>query len=275
MKYTLQSFKYVIKNFIYLLPFAILPAILLSFSTDEEAVVHVMDAVFAKDISQWTFFMLFRAISVLNFGSWQSLVFGILGIILIVPCVALMMALLEKHFRIGRRTFNGIWSRLNDNFVSTLWYTVCLVVLYEVWALVCSAILFVLSRIDAPWIMFTLAPAVFFAMHLVLLYGIGVFYLWLPCMQMTGFRAFEALRYSNRLMAPAKWKILFAQMIFMIVTEVFICLCAIYIPNIIVFTVLTTLLYLVMLMVYCVRMQIAYFDLDHIERADLARYYGK
>ena len=42
MKYTLQSSKYVFKNFIYLFPFAILPALFLAISTDEKLITSVI-----------------------------------------------------------------------------------------------------------------------------------------------------------------------------------------------------------------------------------------
>lgn len=275
MKYTVQSGKYVAKNFIFLFPFAILPAILLSFSTDEKAIIQVFEAIFQGNISDWTFFMLFQAISALNFGSWQSLVFGILGVVLIVPCVAMMMALVEKHFRIGKRTFNGIWSKLNDNLLPTCVYALFLLVFYEVWALLLAALLFFMSRISMHVLAFSLCGGVFFVMHMFLLYVIGSFYLWLPCMQITGFRALEALQYSNQLMSNVKWQILFAQILVLLVSESLICLCAVFVQNAVVFTALTMLLYLFMIMLYCVRMQIAYFELDHIQRADLAQYYQR
>ena len=275
MRYNKQSIKYVSKNFIFLLPFAILPAVLFSLSTDEEAIIRVIKAIFHWNLSSWTFFDLFRAISVLNFGSWRSLVFGIFGILLTVPCVAMMMAWLEKHFRIGKRTFNGLWGKLNDNFISTCGYAILLLVIYEVWALLTSALLFFVSRIGITAVAYSLSGGVFIIMHVVLLYVIGCIYLWLPCMQITGFRAMEALHYSYQLYAPVKGKVLLAQFLLLLFSEALIAACAIYVPNFLVFTLITTILYLIMIIVYCVRMQIVYFDRDQIERADLARYYHR
>ena len=90
-------------------------------------------------------------------------------------------------------------------------------------------------------------------------------------MQITGFKTREALYYSNQLAAPVKWKILAGQLVFLLTVDAVICACALYAVNIYVFTALTTALYAAMIMVYCVRMQIAYFDLDNIERADLKK----
>ena len=273
MKYTMQSTKYVAKNLIYILPFAIIPALFLAFSTDEGAIFKVLKAVYHGDLRKWTFGELFCAISVFNFGSWQSIVFGILGLLLIVPCVALMMALLEKHFRIGKRTFNGIWGKLNDNFLSTLWYIIVLLAIFEVWSLLLAAFLFLFSRISVAAVAYVLVVLVYLAMHVLLLYAIGTVYLWLPCMQITGFRAIEALQYSYQLTSPVKWRLLFGQLFSLFLVEALICVCAYFIPYSGVFWLVTAGLYSLLIMTYCVRMMVAYFDRDNIERADLNRYY--
>lgn len=273
MKYTVQSGKYVFKNFIYIFPLAILPAFFLSVSVDEGAIINVLNAFFSNELSAWTFSDLLCAISVLNFGSWRSAVFGVVGTIFIVPCVALLMAFLEKHFRIGKRTFNGLWSKLNDNFLSTCGYGILFLTIYELWSVLTAALLFFLSRISVAVVAYIIVVVAYLAMHVALLYVIGMIYLWLPCMQITGFRSIEALQYSYQLVTPVQWKILGGQMFVLLCAEGLLCLCAVFLPNALVFTILSTALYAIVLMVYCVRMEIAYFDRDHIERADLRTYY--
>ncbi len=275
MKYTVQSTKYAFKNFFYLFPFAILPAIFLAISTDGTAIKSMVSAIFEEDIVSWTFPEIFRAISVLNFASWQSIVFGIVGIIVIVPCVALMMALLEKHMRIGRRTFNGLWGKLNDNFISTCGGVFLLLGIYELWALLLAALLFFVSRIAILPVAYVCAGFVFVFLHVLLMLVISIFYLWLPCMQITGFRAFEALVYSYHLMGEIKGKIVFTQLLVLLSVEAIIAACALLINNYWVFHVVVMVLYAWIIMIFCVRMKIAYFDRDHIERADLAKYYQR
>ena len=272
MKYTIQSGKYIFKNFIYILPFAIIPAFFFSISTDEKVLISVLQKLATENIAQWEFNELFRAISVLNFGSWKSVVFGILGSILIIICVALMMALIEKHFRIGKRTYTGLFSKLNDNLISTAGYVFLILVIYEIWALLLSAFLFAVSRIPYIVIAYPAAAAFFIIMHVVLIYIIGALYLWLSCMQLTGFKALEALQYSYQLLSPLKIKLLIMQLITLFVAEFLICLCVVIAPNFVFFTILTTVLYTFMIMLYCVRMQVAYFDRDNIERADEKKY---
>ena len=92
-------------------------------------------------------------------------------------------------------------------------------------------------------------------------------------MQITGFKAAESLYYSNQLAQPVRWHILLGQASCLFIMDAFVYLCVLFAPNPFVFTLLTTFLYAFIIMIYCVRMQIAYFDLDHIERADVKKYY--
>ena len=272
MRYTAQSSKYVLKNFIYLFPFAILPALFLSLSTDSEAIYCALETIFSGKINEFHFSHLFRAISVLSFTSTKSILFGLFGIIAMVVCVAFLMAMLDKHMRIGKRTFTGIFAKLNDNLVSTCGYVLLILIIYELWTLVTTTLIYIFSRITVIWLAYTFTVLVYLAMHVLLIYMIGHIYLWLPCMQITGFRALEALRYSNHLMAPVKWIIMVKQLAILLFAEGVLALCSAFAFNFFTFTVVSTILYAVILITYCVRMMVAYFDREQIERADLRKY---
>ncbi len=273
MKYTIQSSKYVTKNFFYIFLFALIPALFLSLSTDQKSMAFVLDNLFAGTLENWNFVDLFRSISVLNFASLKSVGFGFLGVVSIVFCGALITALLEKHMRIGKRTFNGVFARLNDNLAPTFIYMLFLLLIYELWSLITAALLFFVSRIAWTALSYAFSVGVFIGMNVVLLYLIGVVYLWLPCMQITGFRAVEALIYVNRIAAPTKGQILIGQLCVLVFSEALICVCVALTSSFWGFTLLTTALYAIMIMVYCVRMYVVYFDVEHIERADENKYY--
>ena len=273
MKYTTQSSKYIFKNFLYIFPFAILPAFLLSLATDQEAISCAMNTFFTGTLNEMHFAHLFRAVSILNFGSWKAVVFGLLGIIASVFSVSMMMALLDKHMRIGKRTYNGLLGKLNDNLISTCGYVFLVFALYEIWALLLAALVFFFAKIANTIVAVVFVSIVYVAMHIVLIYLIGLIYLWLPCMQITGFHSIEALQYSQQLISPVKWKILFGQIVFLLCTEALICACSVFVTVGSAFTIITSVLYGILIMLYFVRMMIAYFDRDNLDRADLKKYY--
>ena len=185
------------------------------------------------------------------------------------------MTFLEKHLRIGKRTYNGIFSRLNDNLSSTIVYVALLIGVYELWALVTATLLFLMSRLTVSTLLYVLLALVTVSMHAVLVWLVGFVYLWLPCMQITGFRALEALVYVNRISSThSKLKIFSAQMFVLLLAELIISACGYFFAeSFLVFTIVTTGAFAIMIMIYCVRMEIAYFHVDHLERADIRLYY--
>ena len=272
MRYTVQSSKYTFKNFIYLLPFAIIPAWFLSLSTDQDAIKCAMESIFYGNINDFHYEHIFRAISMLNFASWYSVVFGIAAIIMLIICGAMMMAFMDKHMRIGKRSFTGIFSKLNDNFVSTAGFVLLILAIYELWTLLISALVYLMALIPVVWLAYIFATFFYLGMHVALIFLIGKIYLWLPCMQITGFQAFEALRYSQYLVSTMRWKLLVSQLSILLFAEALVCLCALS-PYTWLFTLLTTVAYVFIIMIFCVRMMVVYFDKDNIERADLRKYY--
>lgn len=275
MRYTIQAIKYVLKNFFYLLPLVILTAFLLSVSTDNEAILCAIETLLSGSPTTFHFEHIFRAISILSFTSWRASISGIFAIISLVLSAALLMALLEKHMRIGKRTFNGIFSKLNDNILPTLGYVILLLCIYELWALIVSALIYFVSNITLIPVAYTAMALVFIAAHVALLYAIGMIYLWLPCMQITGFKAGEALYYSSHLASSVQWKISLAQLLSWVFVEIVMVLCVMLSKSTAMFIGLTTACYALLIMVYCVRMEVVYFSLDNISRADLAQYYQR
>lgn len=270
--YTIKAIKYIAKNFFYLLPFAVLPAFLLAMSVSQSDVECVIKTILSGDLTNIRFDHVFNAISLLNFSSWESIVFGALGVVVLLISVSVLMALLEKHMRIGRRTFHGIFSKLNDNLIPTFGYMVIVLIIYEIWSLITAGLLFLFSKIPVVWLAYTLSGIFFVALHIALIYVLGIIYLWLPCMQITGFRALEAFQYSYQLMAPVRWGILGVQALLLFVVEGLLGVCALFSMDAVTFTLLTTAIYALVIMVYCVRMEIVYFDRENMRRADEKRY---
>jgi hypothetical protein len=263
------------KNFLYIAPLAIWSALMLALAFDQNSVSIVLKNFFsgAPNAEIAPFFVIFRCISILNFRSVGVFFADLAGIVLLIVSISLMMALIEKHMRIGKRTFNGLFSKLNDNLISTGSICLLYVVIYELWALITSALLFCVSLFNSPAAVYVFSVIVFFGMHFVLLYIVSLFYLWLPCLQITGFRAFEALRYSYQLVSPVKMKIVLGQWISVSVMEVLLAVCAVFVQGTVPSLILAAILYMFMTMIFCIRMQVVYFDRAQMERADLRRYY--
>ena len=273
MKYTAKASQYVFKNFWYIFPFTVIPAFFFALALDAPALDVVLKSFFSGNINAITFTDTFCAISIFNFSGPQSIVSGIIGIVVSVVCVSMLMAMLEKHMRIGKRTFNGLFSKLNDNLLSTGAFALLVLAFYELWTVVTAALIALFASITIVPLAYVLSVLAFLAMHFVLMYSISTVYLWLPCMQITGFRPFEALSYSYQLVAPNIGQIVFGQVGALIVAELIISVIAIFLFD---WAMMLAAMaaYTFMLMIFCVRMQVVYFDCAQMERADLD-VYGK
>ena len=275
MKYTLQTLKYVVKNFIFLVPFVIVPAFLFALSIDEVALEALLRAFFTGDFASVEFGLIFRSVSFLGFTSGWTVLSGLGGLATLILGVSLMMAFTERHMRIGKRGYRGVFSKLNDNILTTSCIAILLIVAYELFALILSALVYLAFQFGNAVLTYIFSVAFFLGMHFVLLYLITLGYLWLPCLQVTGFRAFEALTYSNQLCQSIKRKILVDQFMLLFISEVLIS-ASLFIPaDNVVPVVVATVLYVFMMVVFCVRMQIVYFDRAQIDRADLKSYYER
>ena len=273
MKYTAKTIAYNTKNFFYVFPLVILPAIFLSLTLARADIVAMADKIAAGGWQGITFQEVFQAVSIFNFASWGTVIAGFLGIATLVVCVALLMAFTDKHMRFGKRTFNGLWAKLNDNLLSTFGVTMLLVAIYELWTLLLTSLI-MLCLLMPFGLACVFAGIVLVGMHVVLMYLISLGYLWLPCMQITGFRTFEALRYGFILCEPVQFKIIGAQTLSMLLAEIAIIAVTLWLPGAQIVSVLvTTGLYALLILQFCVRMQIVYFDREQLERADLKRYY--
>lgn len=271
MNYTVETIKYIFKNFLYVVPFAFIPAVFFSLTISESAVESVLNNVL-NGSPRDSFWNIFQSVSIFNFSSWNSVLFGLIGIVAIVVCISMLMAFLEKHLRIGKRTLNGLLSKVNDNLISTCGYALLCLVIYEVWAVLLAALCFFVTSVPNTVIAYVLLAIVYIGMHFVLLYALSIFYLWLPCVQITGFKAFEALRYSYQLVAPIQMDIVIGQAIFLLVSGLFVGASVVFIEGGLVAFLVATVLYTFMILSYCIRMQIVYFDRAQIERADLKKY---
>lgn len=272
MKYTSKSLKYVFANFGYLVLFGLFPAVFLAYSLDTATVGAILRDYFTGS-PYASFSDIFHAVSIFNFHSVSATIADVLSVILAVTCVAMMMAFMEKHMRIGKKTWTGLFSKLNDNLLSTLGITLLFACLYELWALITSALLLCVSFFASKTVIYILSVIVWFGTQIALLFVVSLFYLWLPCLQITGFRSFEALSYSYQLATGVKRKIVREQFVSMTIAEILIGLVCVFAPWAWLKLVLNSAVFAGQILLFVTRMQVVYFDRAQLERADEKHYY--
>lgn len=272
MRILFSNWKYILKNLWFVLPFAILPAVFLALSLDYTAIKETTKAFFTGDPT-FGFIRLFRMWSLIRVDSWVGALIGVGSVLCVSVCTALMLSLVEKHMRIGKRTLSGAFSQLGNNFFTALAVTVLYLFLYEVWAVVTAAILYAAGGIVDNLIgIYLISIAAYIVLGGVLFYCVTIFYLWLPCLQHTGFHGYEALRYSYQLMINVRGKL------FISLAGGFIVACAVFaasavlLPRLLFYAV-AFVAFVFLYLSFCIRMETFYFATDKLDREDLIRSY--
>ncbi len=270
MRTVFGSWKYIFKNIWLLLPFVIVPAIFLALSVDYTGVSALTKKFFSGQ-PEMEFVQFFKCWSIVRFDSWLGGVYSLLAYLSVALFASFLLAFVEKHMRIGKRTFSGVFAECRNILPSVLFITLAYTVLYEVWAVVFSAILFVISFIHVTAVVYiaTVACCLFFSY--VLFFLITIFYLWTPCRQATGFGAYDAFLYSYRLTVGVRWKLILSYLISYLPAIAAIAGASL-LPSVF-FRIIVVLVYAMLILNFCVRMETVYFETDKIDREDVLHSY--
>ncbi len=265
------NWKYIFKNLWYVLPFAIVPAVLLAVSIDYEAIRFVTHAFFTGGLHDMEFVYLFRAFSILRIDHvWSAL---ISAVTLIVSCVlfTLMLIFVEKHMRIGKRTLSGLKRQFTWLILPVFCMGLFYLALYEVFAVVVSAVLFAVCRLPSTAFLYLLFLAVIAVFAFLLLYVVALLYLFLPCKQVTGFKTYDAFFYSYRLMTGVRGKLLLS--LFISIAGSFVILTASSLLPMSAFVIIAFVVCAFYFMSFGVRMETVYFKTDKLDREDQLKSY--
>lgn len=269
MRIVFEHWKYIFRNVWFVLPFAIMPAIFLALSLNFSAIETFLKAFFGG--GALSFSAVFRAWSIFRFDSALGVVYSICAFVCIVCFLSFLLAFVEKHMRIGKRTLSGVFSQFGDLIFSVTAIVLLYLALYEVWAVVLSAMLYTVSALGAHGVTYFLFVIIVFAFFALLLYLITVFYLWLPCMQITGMYAYNALLYSYRLMVGVRGELMLSLLISFF-PAFFVIWGSAFLPTF-VSVLIAFVLIAVLFLSFSIRMETFYFSTDKIDREDLLRSY--
>lgn len=270
MRIIFGHWKYIAKNIWYVLPFALIPAVFLALSIDYTSISDLMHAFFAGE-PRADFLEYLRVWSFLRIDSWVGGIYSVLAIVCCVIFLSFMLAFVEKHMRIGKRTVSGVFSQLGNLALSSLAVTLVYFVLYEAWSVILSALLFVVAQIHVIALVYVLFFVVLFAGTYALLYLATVFYLWLPCRQITGFGVYDAFLYSYRLAMGVRRKLMLSWLVSFAAFVAIVAGVAL-LPEI-VFRLVTIVLFAALFLSFGVRMETVYFAADKLDREDEIRSY--
>ena len=270
MKVAFGNWRYLFQNFWYVIPSAILPAVFLALSIDYTAVSHFAHGM-VSGAPRAGFISLLRVFSILRIDSWLGGIYSVLTFLSIAFFSAFLLTIVEKHMRIGKRNLRGADVQLFHILLPATGMTFLFIVLYEVWAIIVSAVFFAVCSFHAATLVYIFYGVAFIAAGILFAFIVAALFLWLPCMQVTGFRPYDALISSYHLSSGVRGKltVIFALFI-VLMTAAFggLALLPAYVLLPVAFV-----LYAFLFAAFCVRMETVYFYADKIDREDLIRSY--
>lgn len=272
LRYIAGAFRYVFKNFIFLFPFALIPSYFFATALDIGNLEAIVNKITSADAS-FSFPNIFNAFSLVNGMRWA---FALVSFVCIVLFMPLLLAFIEKHMRIGSRSFKGLIRRINYNFLSTLIFLIIAFAVYEIWALIASGLVYTAVLLFGG-IARLIAVAVLAAgMVLLLAYIFSLIWLWLPCLQITGYSFGDALAFSSQIAGGKRraiWlSLLIPYAVGAALAMVVVWVCAAYEITIPVF-VFIEIIYIFLFLYLNAHMYVVYFDAAGEEREDLKKHY--
>ncbi len=265
------NWKYIFKNLWYVLPFAVVPAVLLAFTLDYDAIHTVTYAFYTGGLHDMGFFVLFRAFSLIRTDHWWSAVLSVVTLLVCCVMFTLMLIFVEKHMRIGKRTLSGLGRQFTWLILPVMCMGLFYLALYEVYSVIVSSLLFVVCRLPATGFLNFLFVVVMVVFTFLLIYLVTLLYLFLPCKQVTGFRTYDAFFYSYRLMTGVRGRLLLSLGISIVGT--LLILSSASLLHISAFIIIGAILSAVLFMSFGVRMETVYFKTDKLDREDLLKSY--
>ena len=271
MGYLKDSFSYVFKNFIFIFLFSLLSSYFLAFVQRGDRSASLIAGLFA-DGESVGFGEVFSFLSVFSADGWA---FSLTAVVLLAILLPMLTGFIERHMRLGVRSLKGMLSRFNYNFIACFRLLVIFLALYELWALLASGFIYLIVVLFNGILRGILA-AVCFALAVVLACWIfSAVLLWLPVLQITGYRFVDAFVYEYQLYSGRRIRIFLS----VLVPWAAACACMILsaffvwpVSSVLDFIV-RELLLLLLILYYVVLMYVVYFSASGEERADLAKRY--
>ena len=270
MRIVFGNWKYLFKNFWYVLVCGLAPSIFLALSFDFTAISEYVRMYFGGT-PRADFLDLLRVFGPIRIDSALGAIYTVLAYILTSLFSALLLSLVEKHMRIGKRTLSGVDTEMKHLLLPSFMIVFLFFVLGELWAVILSAVAFAIFSISSAVLVYLLTAVAFFLISFLFLYVFEAFFLWLPCLQITGFRPYHAFLYSYRLSIGVRWKLIAAHALSLLVTFLVVGGAA-FLPEIVACSI-AFVLCLSLFSSLFIRMETVYFETDKIDREDVIKSY--
>jgi len=268
MKYIKQTLLYFKSNFLllpaFILACAVMPLII-DFTAYDVIINGFKDGIITADFFSW-----FRVFLLFNLRSVPQALLSVLAYAILAITLGYIHSVVDKHVRFGSRSFKSIMNGINGTVMYSLAGTLLFFVCHTIICAIMAAIMSAFCLIQSPYV-FIIGAVICFGIFMVSIFLIEVFFLWFPCLEITGFRAYEALSYSYSLCHKQRGSI-YVSLALPIVFTTAVSLALSFFINVYVAAVIVSILTGMAFTYLSVLDYLAYADVEGIEREDLRKY---
>lgn len=208
-----SSIFYMLRNAVFLLPLTILPAVLLAFSqtpvinfTQVDFFVKFAQNLDAFEIKNFTI-DLYRYFTSINTSNlWWLWLFGVIALFI---SFSLTLPYIERHMRLGVRSYSRLLSMLNESVLLMLPYLICVLAAYEVVSLIICGMIYLFFLMGMGGLtLFGLSIVVALLLYIVFFMLFALTICSVPSMLCDGYKFNVAISYSARLVSTHFGKVL-------------------------------------------------------------------
>lgn len=268
MKYVTDTLKYLKSNLLLLPALAVAVAAcvpLVDYNAINTVYASLTGNQTAVGYTQWLVLFL-----PFNCENWITGITSAIAFIVLALDLAFIHTMVDKHIRFGTKSFRSVLSSLTINSAYSLLLVTVILVCCTVLSLLLAAIMFTFSLAESA-VAIPAGLIICLIVAVALLYLTCHFFLWLPCVEITGFRILEALSYSYAHARPRRW-IIFLSVILSVVVATGISYVVTLFADRITACVVSPLIDGCTFLILAVMSYIVYADAEGIEREDLKKF---
>ncbi len=268
MKYIVNTLKYIRSNPMLWVAYAVAAICFLAVVdvwSVHDVLMSYSNGTFGANLSDWIFLFL-----PLNTSTWWSPVISLAAYVVLTFDLTFICSSTDRHMRYNSLSPRGIFSSLNNSIAPCIIIMLILTVFNCINAVLLAGIMMATSYSTVRF-MFILGIIICAALSLAEFYFLTFFSLWLPCFNITGFRAFESLSYAYSLGSERRKSLFLA--IFIPAIIIAACTLPFIFISVSVISLIVISLLLALLFVYIAALvYVVYLDADGIAREDLKKF---
>lgn len=272
MRYIKLSFKYLIKNILFLFLLSLIPAIFMG-----------------SLLSPFKFFEFvnnYANIVVVNFGdifyniidiSWLKLLFYVIGFALLFVCVSVIIGFIENNFRSGKKNYLNVKNYINNNILSVILNIVLIVIVNFIISFIFATIIFLFHILiaglkSAPGVALIIISIILFAVYLFSISVVSmVLLINIVNMNINGYTFKQTLSSTINFVGKNFLQLLLA---YLLPFAVIIPLISIFNFSNVALHIINCICLIISIMYYSSFVMTAYFDIANIMRYDNRKYYS-